>query len=1288
MNAERRIMRAKRARRWRRVVTALAAVVVFWTTYALILPAITMTRACEKQEHTHTDACYRKVSGAGETISHCTAPTDGSIAHQHSAICYDEAGKLWCELPVAEGHAHTDGCFEALTHTHEESCYEMQRGALLCEEEEMDGHAHTDACRDEEGNLICGMEESDGHTHMDGCYEWEEVLVCGMEDGEAVRGGLTCELMETPGHTHTSACFEVIPAQEDNTLHCTENHEHTARCYGTWELVCTLEEHTHADACQAAGDVPADEDAEVPAQDEEAPAETPEGGEQTTEDGENPVEENQPGENAPEYICGLDAHAHTDACMNEAGEVICGKQAHEHTSACVTPSDETPAEETPEEPEEDPAGEEDAESQTYLCGLDAHEHTDMCFDAQGNLVCEKQVHTHTDACLPAPEESAPEAEDGFACGILEHAHAAGCFNEAGETICGQEAHTHTAECVELGALERAAVEKVNEEIAALSSCEALAAEFDALEEAGDEAGLILAMLEARSAWEAAQEDYDALSEAQKLCVEDAEKLLSLQELWQEMMLPELEDEFTRQIERLEALEELTEEDRKTADDLLEALGAAHRAGYLTDEAYLELYARVSALFADEYSQLAEPCEGTNWLLLRDSGWFDEYADAGQGVSLLSGEMMLGATAQTDTAPSNVQIDSTGGSTSDSTDGVYIDKTIKGTELENVFDITLTVETPTKIETMIEEPDMAVVIVMDISKTMNTNFGNSTRYKAAMDAAESFLDKFTANNSLGVSKVGYVAFNTDAHKIFDLQQCTTEAEANALKNTMRQSTGNIMDIYKNDKTEEYKRDRFTNIEAGLKMAQDMLSGVKNQNKYIIFLSDGFPTTYIESGYQGKYTYDKNFYDSVLNRWCLYGTSYSDTAAIKARQCATAIKNSGIQIFSIGVDVGGQSLQEYINQSATSDGFSVVERTDTSYEIGGTSAADFIHWLKYSIGSGEGHYYDSTNVDGLTAAYNDIFEKIKTEIITASQADWVAADPIPSLSSTGIIDFIGLYDKEGVLQGETLEGSSAEGGENTATFEPQTEQDDIINWDLKKSGYQVISGAGDGKIYYRYELSYRVRLENESEDFVENKVYHTNGDAKLSYRVVQTVNGELVISEQKELPFKKPAVHGFLGELSFRKVDSLGRAVAGAEFTLVHSDYCKICRGDETAVTVEKMVAESDKGGMVLFTNIPSGHIYTLAETKVPDGYARTGEQYTVTVAYDKVTVTVTDYAGQNPKDFDGKIVNTTYYALPSTGGAGAGLYTAGGAGLMALAVWLAGKRNIARRARRKNMRKGR
>ena len=52
----------KHHKSWLRIVSALACVVVFVTTYMLILPAVTLeqTAYCGCEEHQHGDACYEE----------------------------------------------------------------------------------------------------------------------------------------------------------------------------------------------------------------------------------------------------------------------------------------------------------------------------------------------------------------------------------------------------------------------------------------------------------------------------------------------------------------------------------------------------------------------------------------------------------------------------------------------------------------------------------------------------------------------------------------------------------------------------------------------------------------------------------------------------------------------------------------------------------------------------------------------------------------------------------------------------------------------------------------------------------------------------------------------------------------------------------------------------------------------------------------------------------------------------------------------------------------------------
>lgn len=679
--------------------------------------------------------------------------------------------------------------------------------------------------------------------------------------------------------------------------------------------------------------------------------------------------------------------------------------------------------------------------------------------------------------------------------------------------------------------------------------------------------------------------------------------------------------------------------------------------------------------------VAEVAVGDNWKILRDSGYFEYWSNkiAETKSQTATVQSYAARAVAKSNQPSDQQVVDRGGSNENADDGVNVSKTIAGTELENVFDITLTVDTPTEISRFYTEPDMAVVIVMDISNTMNSAFGGSTRYEAAMEAAEAFLDKFAASSD-GISRIGYVAFNTDAHEIFDLKSCKDQSEANSLKNTMRQKTGKIINAngYGDDHS------RFTNIEAGLKKARDMLDGASNENKYIIFLSDGFPTTYISSDYYGYDPYclsgtpgnDGVFYDMVTKKYCRYGTSYSDKAAIRARNMAASIKNSGATIFSIGVDVGGQTIQQYVKQSEEASGFSVVDRSGTNYEIGDASSKEsYKNWLRNSIGSG--YYYDSTNTEGLMSAYNQIFQEIENIHKQESQAIWVAQDPMPISEGVGHVEFIGLYDKSGTLYGRTLAGENKLNAENTASYDAGKK---AISWDLKQSGYSTtVEGS---RTIYHYAMTYRVRLCNEEGGFEENKEYDTNGETSLTYRTIVNNNGNETMSGPKTITYPIPSVKGYLAELSFTKTDDDDNPIEGIEFRLSHNTAnCPICRGDGTAVSINDYTATSGKDGRVTFTNIPSGHKYELSEVETPSCYFENTDQYAVTVAYDALTVTVTHEDGA-AGTWDGTIVNRRRPRMPETGGAGTLLYTIGGIALMAIGL-LYGCALRRRRERREN-----
>ena len=355
----------KRKRLRHRVVTVLAGVVVFCTTYALILPAITLEKQCDIPEHTHTDACYAQVTSVEKRVPVCSAETleihrhtadcydaDGNprcgyadfVVHSHDSRCYDETGNLWCPLPEIEAHRHTADCYALPEeHTHAEGCYTSVRGDLVCGE-----HVHTDACYTETAVLACGLEESEEHRHDESCYETSRELTCGIDSD----------------HSHTDACYEweqvlscdlPTDSAEDAqpVLVCTKPeivlHRHTPDCFDAdGNLICgqtQILEHQHSDACFETVAEPVD---------------------------------------TGTLTCTDTAHVHTARCYG-TWELVCGQEEHTHSEAC--------------KPEE-----------TVFCGKDAHTHGEACRDENGELVCGTEEHTHSLACYADPGADVETAE--------------------------------------------------------------------------------------------------------------------------------------------------------------------------------------------------------------------------------------------------------------------------------------------------------------------------------------------------------------------------------------------------------------------------------------------------------------------------------------------------------------------------------------------------------------------------------------------------------------------------------------------------------------------------------------------------------------------------------------------------------------------------------------------------------------------------------------------------------------------------------------------------------------
>lgn len=399
---------------WKNTVMVMAAVVVFCTVYALVLPAITKASdpICGQTEHTHAEECYR----THEMVPQCSGTqSDMVVLHQHGELCYDEYGILVCPLQELQehlhdetcrvvestlvclideipAHTHGDGCYtqtkepvctlpECEPHAHSEACY-AQADALICTQPECEPHAHGDACFVITEELVCTLPQCESHAHGDGCFDAEGNLICSLEETEGHTHGvdctvmnreLICQLSETQGHTHGEDCTvkagELICGLEE-----TQGHAHGDDCFTVTEaFTCTMVEtagHTHDAACYAM---------------------------------------------MPRLVCEQEqvgVHTHDDSCLNEQGTVVCG----------ITPAVH-------------------------------HDHDENCFRREDypepQLICTQTEHSHSTACYPG-EEELPAPNDGSLCGMGIHTHGEGCYDENGQLTCSLMEHSHTATCFVVG----------------------------------------------------------------------------------------------------------------------------------------------------------------------------------------------------------------------------------------------------------------------------------------------------------------------------------------------------------------------------------------------------------------------------------------------------------------------------------------------------------------------------------------------------------------------------------------------------------------------------------------------------------------------------------------------------------------------------------------------------------------------------------------------------------------------------------------------------------------------
>ena len=512
--------------------------------------------------------------------------------------------------------------------------------------------------------------------------------------------------------------------------------------------------------------------------------------------------------------------------------------------------------------------------------------------------------------------------------------------------------------------------------------------------------------------------------------------------------------------------------------------------------------------------------------------------------------------------------------------VTISKEIQATDVENQFDITLTVKTDEAIEVSTKEPDAAIVLVIDVSTSMDycascgQFYGHAhwcenqdqTRLDAAKEAAKDFLADYAQGAEGAARYVSVIAYSDASGGHWSkgatavVQDWVDVSSGNALY-TINEEIDNI---------DSYTDRNGTNTDAGLEAAEDQLQerDVQNiDNKFLLLLTDGEPnrSTGDELDWRAGYVLPDGYPQDNYR-----GESYTNPA-----RRAMYIRN---------------------------------ELDTEFYSISYTAGSSVSGWMK----SFSDLCVTADNGDDLSIAFEDIIFRLQLTVDA-----WKVTDPM----------------------GEYIEYEGVENANSHANGAVSYNRNrDTLTWDLRadlaSDATTIVDSYGDLVSHDDYEpgmdctityhLTYRVTLDVaamvddgiEFTDGISDYVL-TNGPTQLDYYLTRTVNGESVYVDDNgddiesgknpmlTMYFKVPKVRGYVGTLEFTKVDENSEALSGAGFTLSMKD-------DNWSTTVE-----SDEYGVVKFENIPSGHTYTLEETEVPEGYVK-AEDITITVQYGNVT----------------------------------------------------------------------
>ena len=510
--------------------------------------------------------------------------------------------------------------------------------------------------------------------------------------------------------------------------------------------------------------------------------------------------------------------------------------------------------------------------------------------------------------------------------------------------------------------------------------------------------------------------------------------------------------------------------------------------------------------------------------------------------------------------------------------VLVNKTITGTNTENVFDVNLEVITKDKIKQTEVSEDAAVVLVIDVSASMDED----GRIGKAKEAAQAFINSFADAESTAQRKIAIVKFSglKDYKEYPNIDGATTVqvwADASDLTTLSGKTQCKALS--------DLEAEGGTNMAAGIQLAKNLLGMTDVNsitNKNIVILTDGEPTYGIGDGTEnGTDTVCSNGSNMIGTGSTILGDDGNlypwnnpdyHKIHVQTESISQSLGSSGITPYAVFI---GDDTLHCIGDKTKTESYSEKEKghdwkpgdEESSCNINGMKCST---WLATKCGFTT---IPVNNINELTLAFERISKLIKLQ----AQA-WQLTDPMGEYIDC-IMEFTNDDMKDGISYDETTE---------------------TLHWNIKLAEPNIVEGA------YKYSFDYKIKLDNLAADFKPETLYPANEVTSLTYLITGSSNSTCGEPSLKTAYFNIPSVKGLAANLEFTKVDEDGNALAGAGFTLTANDNQNY-----------KLTASSDETGKVIFADVPSGHDYTLEETTVPTGYEK-ADNATISVAFGVVS----------------------------------------------------------------------